>query len=95
VDGLRETHDSLRGESFDRIMGNIQESEHPFLFVNFTINNGNKNEISSFCEFIRDVRQIRGIFFYFHTPCYGHDDLDVVAIRTIPNCAGITGISIN
>lgn len=75
VDGLRETHDGLRGISFERILRNIQDSEHPSLFVNFTINNRNKNEIAAFCQYVRGIRQISGVFFYLHTPYYGHDDL--------------------
>jgi MoaA/NifB/PqqE/SkfB family radical SAM enzyme len=75
LDGLRETHDLIRGKSFDRIMQNIYNSKHPALFINFTINNYNKNEIPGFCEFINEIKKIRGIFFYFHTPYYGYDEL--------------------
>ena len=77
VDGLRDTHDALRGESFDRIMGNIRDSAHPSLYVNYTINNRNKEEIHEFCELMHGLEGIRGTFFYFHTPYYGHDELDV------------------
>ena len=75
VDGLQKTHDYLRGETFDRIMGNIDESQHPSLFINFTINNYNKDEIGNYCEHIEKIARIRGTFFYFHTPYYGYDDL--------------------
>ena len=75
VDGLQKTHDFLRGKTFDRIMKNIQESQHPSLYINYTINSHNKNEIKEFCEYIDKINQIRGIFFYFHTPYYGYDDL--------------------
>jgi MoaA/NifB/PqqE/SkfB family radical SAM enzyme len=75
VDGLQETHDSLRGSSFDRIFGNIQNSAHPSLFINFTVNNRNKHELEDFCAYADSWKQIRGVFFYFHTPYYGHDDL--------------------
>ena len=75
VDGLRATHDALRGRSFDRIMGNIQDSAHASLFVNYTINNCNKDEIREFCEYVHGMEHIRGIFFYFHTPYYGRDQL--------------------
>lgn len=77
VDGLRETHDALRGESFDRILANIRDSRHPSLYANYTINRRNKSEIAAFCEYVRGVNPIRGVFFYFHTPYYGHDDLDM------------------
>ena len=77
VDGLQKTHDYLRGKTFDRIMENICESQHPSLFINFTINNYNKDEIEDFCKYIDKMSRIRGIFFYFHTPYYGYDDLYV------------------
>jgi MoaA/NifB/PqqE/SkfB family radical SAM enzyme len=75
VDGLEATHDALRGKSFDRIMGNIRRSAHPSLFVNYTINTYNKDEIGAFCEYVEGIDQIRGVFFYLHTPYYGRDEL--------------------
>lgn len=75
VDGLKESNDYLRGKSFDRIMKNIRESDHPSLYINFTINRRNKDEIREFCEYINEIKQIKGVFFYFHTPYYGIDDL--------------------
>jgi pyruvate-formate lyase-activating enzyme len=77
VDGLRDTHDALRGKSFDRIMENIRDSSHPSLFVNYTINNRNKDELRQFCEHVHGMKCIRGTFFYFHTPYYGYDELYV------------------
>ena len=75
VDGLQEKNDLLRGKSFDRIMKNIQESDHPSLYINYTINHQNKGDIREFCEYINEIKQIKGVFFYFHTPYYGYDDL--------------------
>jgi MoaA/NifB/PqqE/SkfB family radical SAM enzyme len=77
VDGLRATHDALRGVSFDRIMSNIQASPHASLFINFTVNSRNKDEICAFCDHVDGVRNIRGVFFYLHTPYYGHDALEL------------------
>jgi MoaA/NifB/PqqE/SkfB family radical SAM enzyme len=75
VDGLKHTHDSLRGESFDRIMDNIRKSDHPSIYINYTINSVNRSEIADFCSFINQIPRIRGTFFYFHTPYYGFDEL--------------------
>jgi MoaA/NifB/PqqE/SkfB family radical SAM enzyme len=75
VDGLGKTHDYLRGDTFDRIIKNIGESKHPSLYINYTINSHNKGEIRGFCEYINELSPIRGTFFYFHTPYYGHDEL--------------------
>ena len=75
VDGLQEKNDFLRGKSFDRIIKNIKESDHPSLFFNYTINQHNKGEVREFCEYINDIKNIKGVFFYFHTPYYGYDEL--------------------
>ena len=75
VDGLRKTHDFLRGITFEKILKNIQESGHPSLYINYTINSYNRGEIKDFCEYVDEMDHIRGIFFYFHTPYYGYDDL--------------------
>lgn len=92
LDGLQETHDRLRGASFTRIMDNIRDSTHPALFINFTINNRNKDELEGFLSHIHGVKQIRGTFFYFHTPYYGHDELYIepaeraVILRSLLDC---------
>jgi MoaA/NifB/PqqE/SkfB family radical SAM enzyme len=75
VDGLRATHDALRGKCFDRIMENIRNSTHPSLYINYTINVENKDEIGEFCATVDRIDNIRGVFFYFHTPYYGRDEL--------------------
>jgi Fe-coproporphyrin III synthase len=75
VDGLQKTHDYLRGKTYDGVMENIVQSQHPSLYINYTINNFNKDEIEKLCEHIAKIKQIQGIFFYFHTPYYGYDDL--------------------
>ncbi len=77
IDGLHKTHDALRGSSFDRIMKNIDDAGHPSMFVNYTINNRNKDELEAFCAYMDGQTHIRGTFFYFHTPYYGYDDLYV------------------
>ena len=81
VDGLQKTHDFLRGDTFEKIIKNIQESKHPSLYINYTINSYNRGEIKDFCEYINEINPIRGIFFYFHTPYYGYDDLYIEPIE--------------
>lgn len=77
VDGLQATHDALRGPSFARIMENVRESLHPSLFVNFTVNALNRGELRAFCEYADAVANLRGVFFYLHTPYYGRDELEL------------------
>jgi len=68
LDGLKVTNDRLRGESYDRVIGNINDSSHPNILINFTINGINMSEIEQFCEQMQKVAHVRGIFFYFVTP---------------------------
>ncbi len=75
MDGLQATHDMLRGPTFEKILSNIRESRHPSIYINYTINNFSKKDIRPFCEFIASIDKICGVFFYFHTPYYGRDEL--------------------
>jgi MoaA/NifB/PqqE/SkfB family radical SAM enzyme len=75
LDGPKETNDRLRGTSYDIVIRNIQNSSHPNLWINYTINSKNHQEIESFCKEIQSIKNIRGVLFYFHTPYYGIDDL--------------------
>jgi hypothetical protein len=58
---------------------NIRRSTHPSLFLNFTINSRNQDEIEDFCSYADGLEHVRGTFFYFHTPYYGYDELYVEA----------------
>lgn len=75
IDGLKETHDALRGESFDKIISNIRYSSHQSIYVNYTINATNYHQIEPFLKYVATFPKIKGTFFYFHTPYYGYDHL--------------------
>jgi len=75
IDGNEATTNKLRGPVFANVIRHIRESKHPKIFINFTINRENASEIESFCQFAATISQIKGIFFYFHTPYYGIDNL--------------------
>ena len=75
IDGTREVHDSLRGESFERIINNIRISHHPSIYINYTINSVSKPVVEEFLQYVDKIPQIKGTFFYVHTPYYGYDEL--------------------
>ena len=56
-------------------MNNIHQSRHESIYINYTINTVNKSDIEYFCEYVAKIPQIKGTFFYFHTPYYGFDEL--------------------
>ena len=71
IDGLQETHDRIRGCSFEKIMNNIAASAHPNIHAHVTINALNRKEIPDLIEFL--APRVRGITIQFHYP---YDDLD-------------------
>lgn len=78
IDGLKETTNDLRGNGiniYDKVIKNIKESNHPNIIINYTINSRNQSEIEAFCEEMSKIEQVKGIFFYFHTPYFGFDKL--------------------
>lgn len=72
LDGLRETHNRLRGaDIFDRVMDNIRSSPHPRLYAHITANRENAGEIP---ELIRSLKGlVKGITVQFYYP-YNRDD---------------------
>ncbi len=75
LDGLKHTHNIIRGNTYNRIISNIIKSPHKKLLINYTINKKNEKEIEQFCYEISKIEKIKGIFFYFYTPSHGIDDL--------------------
>lgn len=73
IDGLKPTHDQLRGQSFDRIMENIRNSGHPKIFANITINRLNHREITELVEFLAPI--VKGITVQFFYPYPESEDL--------------------
>jgi len=72
IDGLRKTHDLLRGESFDKIMTNIKKSTHPKIYAHITINKVNQEDMSEMVKFLSP--QVKGLTFQFHYPYTGEND---------------------
>lgn len=71
IDGLRDTHNRIRDNSFDAVMENIYNSAHPDIFANITINRINAAEIPDLVKFLKG--KIKGITIQFHYP-YEKDD---------------------
>ncbi len=72
IDGMKETHDRIRGQSFERIMSNIEASSHPRLYAHITINSLNWEETPRLVEFL--ASRVKGITIQFHYPYEGVDE---------------------
>jgi Predicted Fe-S oxidoreductases len=68
LDGDRERHDDIRGETYDTIMTNISEANSDNICLYMAINQINRNSIRPVCEIAKSTRNIRAVSFNFHTP---------------------------
>jgi MoaA/NifB/PqqE/SkfB family radical SAM enzyme len=66
IDGLEETHNRIRGQSFDRIMANVEASTHPRTYAHVTVNTLNWKEVPALVEYLSP--RVRGITAQFHYP---------------------------
>lgn len=68
LDGKRETHDMIRGETYDTILKNIQNATAKNICIYMAINSMNKREIKAVAEIAKKEKNIKTISFNFHTP---------------------------
>ena len=90
LDGAREQHNRRRDGSFDRALHNIRESKHRCIYIHYTLNRENIDDIPVLAEKLASEPNIRGITFQFFYP-YHQGELDLAltpaererAVRTI------------
>jgi MoaA/NifB/PqqE/SkfB family radical SAM enzyme len=66
VDGLKKTHDRIRGKSFDKIMSHLDASLHPRILAHVTVNTLNWQEVPALVEHL--AHKVQGITVQFHYP---------------------------
>jgi MoaA/NifB/PqqE/SkfB family radical SAM enzyme len=76
IDGINETHDRLRSNSFDKAVSNIRNSTHKKLLVHFTFNRLNFKEFEELSQFVTGIPQVKGITVQFFYP-YGQGEEDL------------------
>ena len=73
LDGLKETHDGLRSESFDRVWDNLRMAEHPKILIHFTMNRKNWQDLDVLLKRLEDVPAVRGLTLQLFYP-YGQGE---------------------
>jgi len=68
LDGSRENHNLIRGETFDTIISNIRKAAVSNICLYMAINNINKGDIQTVSEIAKQEANIRAVSFNFHTP---------------------------
>jgi MoaA/NifB/PqqE/SkfB family radical SAM enzyme len=78
LDGLKETHDELRSNSFDLICSNIKKTRHPRVFIHCTLNRRNWRDVDFLAKWVQEMPTLKGMTFQFFYPYHqGEDDLSL------------------
>lgn len=68
LDGDRDRHNAIRGDTYDAILENIQNAASGNICLYMAINQINKGAIRDVCLTARDTKNVRAVSFNFHTP---------------------------
>lgn len=68
LDGDRERHNAVRGDTYDKIMENISKATSDNICFYMAINQINKDAVKEVCALARDTKNVRAVSFNFHTP---------------------------
>lgn len=68
LDGDKEHHNIIRGDTYDKIMDNIVHATADNICFYMAINQINKDTIAHVCRTARDTKNVRAVSFNFHTP---------------------------
>ncbi len=68
LDGDRERHNAIRGDTYDAILENIRNASAGNICLYMAINQINKGAIREVCRTARETRNVRAVSFNFHTP---------------------------
>ncbi|MHB1461343.1 MAG: radical SAM protein [Armatimonadota bacterium] len=77
IDGDRDAHDSIRGETYDLIMENVKNATADNICFYMAINQLNKGKIRSVCERARQEKHVKAVSFNFNTPYPGTEELEL------------------
>jgi len=92
LDGGRENHNLIRGDTYDLILSNIREATTDNICLYMAINQINKADIQQVCEAARVESNIRAVSFNFHTPYPGTEELSLAVSDKEDCCRTISDL---
>lgn len=79
LDGDRDRHNAIRGNTYDLIFENIHRATADNICFYMAVNQINKNAIREVCIAARDTKNVRAVSFNFHTP---YPDTEYLALSS-------------
>ena len=68
LDGDKDRHNALRGDTYDTIMENIENASSDNICFYMAVNQINKDTVRDVCIATRDTKNVWAVSFNFHTP---------------------------
>lgn len=90
LDGDRERHNAIRGDTYDLIFENISRATADNICFYMAVNQINKDTIRDVCIAARDTKHVRAVSFNFHTP---YPDTEALALSSEEKAACCKTIS--
>lgn len=90
LDGDRERHNTIRGDTYDLILENIKKATRNNICLYMAINQINKDTVQDVCRTARDTPHVRAVSFNFHTPYPDTKELALSKEEKAQCCATIT-----
>lgn len=75
LDGGRENHNAIRGDTYDTILKNVRNATAANICFYMAINQMNKRDIARVCEVAEQEKNVKAVSFNFHTPYQGTERL--------------------
>ncbi len=89
LDGAKERHDFIRGETYDTIINNVRNATSSNICFYMAINKYNQEDIAKVCQTAKVEPNVRAVSFNFHTPYPGTEDLSLTVEEKRACCAEI------
>jgi MoaA/NifB/PqqE/SkfB family radical SAM enzyme len=91
LDGGKERHDRIRGETYDRILKNIRQAKDARICLYMAINQVNRADIGTVCRTALEEEHVSAVSFNFHTPYPGTERLGLSREEKMDCVREITG----
>ena len=88
LDGDRERHNAIRGNTYDTILENVRNATADNICFYMAINQINKGAVESVCRTAMETKNVRAVSFNFHTPYPDTREL-ALSKAEIAECCGV------
>lgn len=68
LDGDKPRHNAIRGDTYDKIIQNVNSATSDNICFYMAINKINKSAVKSVCALAKKMKNVRAVSFNFHTP---------------------------